>query len=265
MSEKASRRPRGLPTWDPATGDRPLLGAVDEDVVDMPTRQTLGLLGVICASTLIMWAAGRAACNYHVPGEGLTPRAVTLEERTKSPKDVGIELAQALSGANFSVAEQLIEPSAASLLTEARTCGECKQEIAAREELLSVAEVLAMSRTEAHVVVKTTGGPAGEVERVFLVRRDPSRKPDWQVTAQLPSREQLPELPGALSPEQGPSLRQVRQRVPGHPPLRLPESGDAASKVPPASPSAEPGPAAPPTSPPASGTPKSTPPPPSGE
>ncbi len=216
MSKKPSDRPSARkrpPHWDPASGQRPPLGAVDEAVVNAPSRQSLIVLGVICAATLVMWAAGRAACNYHVPGEGLTPREVTLKERVRNPKGVGVELAQALSGANFELAEKLVEPSARSLIDKARDqCGECELEKAARDSLLSVAEVLQASRTEAYVFVRTIGGPPGEVERVFHVKRDRSRKLPWKVTKAMPGRANLPELEGALPPKRTTSLNRPKRR-----------------------------------------------------
>jgi len=209
--EKAQR-----PAWTPESGRRPLVGEVDEELIDAPTKQTLIMLGVLTVATLIMWAAGRAACNYHVPGDGLTPRQVTLEERTRNPKGVAVEFAQALSGADFEGARRLIQPAAGALVQAEEDCGECAAEKAARAKLLSVAEVLRAARDDSIVAVTTTGGPGGPVERVLRIQRKMQDKVPWRVVGSLPGRTNLPELEGELGPApEGPPMR--IQMPPGHP------------------------------------------------
>jgi hypothetical protein len=194
--------------WTPESGRRPLVGEVDEERIDAPTKQTLLMLGIITLATLVMWAAGRAACNYHVPGDGLTPRAVSLEERTRNPKGVAIEFSQALSGADFETARRLIQPAAESLVKAEEDCGSCTGEQQARKSILSVADVLRASRDEAIVAVTTTGAPGGPVERVLHIQRNVQEKMPWRVIGSFPSRNNLPNLEGELTgdvPMQRPS------------------------------------------------------------
>jgi len=202
------------PAWTPESGRRPLVGEVDEALIDMPTRQALIMLGVIMTATLIMWAAGRAACNYHVPGDGLTPREVSFEERTRNPKGVAIEFAQALSGADFASARRLVQPAAESLVKAEEDCGDCVAEKGARKSILSVADVLRATRDDAIVAVRTTGAPGGPVDRVLRIQRNVEAKLPWRIVGSLPDRKNLPELPGSLAPESAPMRIEMPPRHP---------------------------------------------------
>lgn len=172
---------------------RPLVGEVDEEAVDAPSRQTLLMLGVICAATLIMWAAGRAACNYYVPGESLTPREVSVGERTRFPKGVAVEFAQAMAGGDFQVAKELAaEDAIVHVAQKDKECGACEQRRAARDQLLSVAVVLDATAMDSVVRVETTGAPQGSEERLLRIQR--SRKEGWKVTQVLQPGQEVPEL-----------------------------------------------------------------------
>jgi len=144
---------------DGAHGDPPkppTKVVLTEREIDAPSINTLIMLGVVSITTLILWAAGRAACNYHVPGESLTPRKVSLEEKTRSPKDVGIEFAQALSGADFETAEKLAIGEGLNLIAEARAaCGSCQPQVAARPTLLSRGIVKKANAQDSIVQVET--------------------------------------------------------------------------------------------------------------
>lgn len=223
------------PAWTPESGRRPLVGEVDENLIDMPTKQSLYMLGVITVATLIMWAAGRAACNYHVPGDGLTPREVSFEERTRNPKGVAIEFAQALSGADFESARRLVLPAAESLVKAEEDCGECSAEKAAQKSILSVADVLRATREDSIVAVRTVGAPGGPVERVLRIQRNVEAKQPWRIVGSLPNKTDLPDLQGAGSLD-GPPMR--IQLPPSHP---LPNQPNAEQPAPtPPTPSSQP-------------------------
>jgi len=214
MNSSGAKPSPKAPAWRPESGRRPLVGEIDETLIDAPTRQTLIMLGVITVATLIMWAAGRAACNYHVPGDGLTPREVSLEERTRNPKGVAVEFAQALSGADFEAAKRLTLPAAEELVKKAESCGACKAERDARKHIQSVAEVLRAARDDAIVAVTTTGAPGGSTLRVLRIQRNMQEKQPWRVVGSLPSKSNLPKLEGELSGE-----------APPPPMLRMPPTG----------------------------------------
>jgi len=175
--------------------ERPLVGQVDEERVDAPSKRVVIMLGVICVSTIIMWAAGRAACNYHEPGESLTPRQVGIEERTRTPKGTALEFAQALSGADFAVASSLASGEGSALVEASKGCGACKREQELRASIFSVADVLSANRDEAYVAVTTVGAPSGRVERVLhLARPESAPKRAWRVVGKVDSRAAAPRL-----------------------------------------------------------------------
>lgn len=165
-------------------GSTSVAAPLDEEKINAPSRQDLVMLGVICVSTLILWAAGRAACNYQVPGESLTPRRVSLEERTRTPKDVGIEFAQAIGGGDFETAAKLSRGEAAAFVkTDEASCGVCTQRKNVAEKLLSVGTVLKSNSIDSIVSVRTIGG-GSETVRVLGIERE-GRK--WFVTRRYDS------------------------------------------------------------------------------
>jgi len=176
---------------------------LDEVKINAPSIPDLVMLSVICVATLIFWAAGRAACNYHVPGESLTPRAVSLEERTRSPKNVGVEFAQALGSGDFETASKLSVGAAADFVKQEKAaCGACTARKQAAEQLLSVGAVLRVNSADSIVSVKTTGGPSGEVVRVFGIERV---ERDWRVS-RICQSEREAELKEAPTTETAPPI-----------------------------------------------------------
>lgn len=184
--------------------ERPLVGQVNEELVNAPSKHTVVMLGVICVSTVVMWAAGRAACNYHEPGESLTPRQVGVEERTRTPKGTALEFAQALTGADFATASSLASGEGSALVEAGKACGACKREQELRSSTFSVADVLSANRDEAYVAVTTVGGVAGRVERVLhLTRPESAPKRAWRVVGKVDSRAAAPQLAQPMIPPGG--------------------------------------------------------------
>ena len=236
MSEPTSREDIDESASDDAEDDVPERRApqpqsprsprtVDEEVIDAPSKNTLVILGVICAATLIMWAAGRAACNYHVPGESLTPRATKLEERTVMPKGVATEFVQAIHGGDFATARLLAVGQALAFVeNEAKSCpGECATRSQHRASLQSVV-VVERGNSVDHYVSTRTLGPAVS-EHVLEIERDAKA---WRVTRVLDKGAPLPEL----KPDPTPNL-------PGNrPPPLLRALPDGSPSVTPAEPEA---------------------------
>ncbi len=176
----------------------------DERLIDSPSRPTLVILGAICLATLVMWGAGRAACNYHVPGESLTPRAVSLDERTQNPKDLALEFAQALAGGDFATARQLAHGSALETVEQAaRACpGACASKAAVRPELATLADLLKYNPVDSYVKTKSLT-PRGVVSQHLLeVERI---EQGYKVTRVLPEGAAMAELKQAPAPLAVPS------------------------------------------------------------
>ncbi len=84
-----------------------------EEEIDSPTKQTVGMLGILCVMTIIMWAFARGACNYHPPKETRVPRQVTLVDLAHDPKNAAIEMQQRWLTHNFDGALELATGGAA--------------------------------------------------------------------------------------------------------------------------------------------------------
>ncbi len=84
-----------------------------EAEVDSPSKQTVGMLGILGLMTLVMWALARGGCNYHPPKETRVPRKVTTEDLARNPKDAAVELQQRLLTHNYSGALELATGDAA--------------------------------------------------------------------------------------------------------------------------------------------------------
>jgi hypothetical protein len=191
--------------------------APSEEKLNAPSVQTVGMLSVIAAATLVMWGMGRAACNYHEPGESLSPRAVALEARTRSPKDVALELSQRWLAADFDVAVKLVSPDFLPTIQkdkEGCSGGACDARKNAKP--LSVADVLRGNPADTFVRVRTTGLPQGEVVKLYEVERIGN---EWKVTRELDPKAALPPLkepPPSLMPQMGgPTVLQPGQLPPG--------------------------------------------------
>ncbi len=202
-------------------------GTWSEDQLNAPSRQTVGMLTVVAATTLIAWAAGRAACNYHEPGESLSPKEVSLEARTRDEKGVAFELAQRWATADFSIAKQLVAGELAKAVeADEQACqeGGCEGRRQAAEVTRSVAAVLRRSPTNAFVRVRTVGVPGDELDRIYELDRIDS---SWKATRELAAGAPLPPL-----------------KEPPPPALRAPQESADQPPGPPATP-ARPAPARP--------------------
>lgn len=163
-----------------------------EAELDAPSRQTLWLLGIMTAATLLMWVLGRAACNYHVPGESLTPRALTVEERSKSIKDAAIEFARSIEGGDFASARLVASgPALTSVETFEKACNDCSARQASKKALLVVGVVQKENGKEGYVSVTVRGGARGEQKSLVHVIRGGK---SFQVNEVLPLDAKIPNL-----------------------------------------------------------------------
>ena len=161
---------------NPKISPEPALQAPDEEVkLNAPDRPTLRMLAAISLATLLMWGAGRAACNYRVKGEGLKPRAISLSERTSTAKSAAFEWAQAMSSGNFDRASQLSsEEFKESLLKLQQDCTACDA-----AEPQSVATVVKRFGRQAEVRVETWVENKGSMQTLTM-RHDAAG--DWRVS-----------------------------------------------------------------------------------
>jgi hypothetical protein len=160
-------------TSPPSTGDRPKKKKLKrpklpipetEEEVDSPTKQTVGMLGILGLMTIIMWALARGACNYHPPKETRVPRKVTIDELAHDPKNAALELQQRLVTHNYAGALELATGDAASKVQQEQAacdaaCLSTRQKLEAT--VLSSAVVLDANPIGATVRVTSVGLPGG--------------------------------------------------------------------------------------------------------
>jgi len=172
--------------------------AIDEKRLDAPSNQTLWLLGVMCAATLVMWAMGRVACNYHVPGESLTPRALTPEERSRSAKDAAMEFALAIEVGDFKKAALLAEGKAKAKLAELeKQCSDCDARKQKAAGVVVVGTALSDNGKEGYVSVVTDRGARGKQTGLYHAVKGAK---SFQITEILEPGATLPKLPPADPP-----------------------------------------------------------------
>ena len=199
-----SRRKRVAKTKSSRRG-QPL--AVDERAVNTPSRQTLGMMGAIALSTLIMWGAGRAACNAH-PAQTRKPREVSAQQLGATAKGAALEMQQRWSGYDFQGAQafaggdiaRAIEQAAEGCEKDRATCDAKKD--ALKDQALATAIVLAQDAREATVRVKSLGGSTGKKTTIYKVVRNSE---GWKVTgttsAPPPPPAPPPQPDNSASPE----------------------------------------------------------------
>lgn len=178
---KSSTANERKPSRPPASGsDRPKKKKLKrripqtEEELDSPNKQTLGMLGVICIMTIVMWAFARGGCNYHPPKETRTPRKVTTEELAHDPKDAAVELQQRWLTKNFAGALELATGSAADAVKAAQAscdaaCLGSRQKL--EQTVLTSGVVLDGGPLGATVRVTSVGLPGGPKTNLMRVTR----------------------------------------------------------------------------------------------
>ncbi len=142
-----------------------------EEELNSPSKQTMGMLGVLGIMTIVMWAFARGGCNYHPPKETRTPRKVTTEELAHDPKNAAVELQQRWLTKDFAGALELATGTAADAVKadQAACDAAC---LAARPKLeqsvLTAGVVLEAGPLGATVRVTSVGVPGGP--KVNLMR-----------------------------------------------------------------------------------------------
>lgn len=159
-----------------------------EEEIDSPNRQTLGMLGVLCGLTLILWGFAHGACNYHPPKETRRPRNVATADLAREPKDAAIELGQRWATLNYSGAEELAKgPLLEELAREKASCAasaaECSRKQAARKKtVLTTGTLLEREPQTATVRVTHHGLDAGAKNYIVQVERDAAH---WKATSRV--------------------------------------------------------------------------------
>lgn len=205
---------------------RDSLAPMSEAEIDSPSKQTLGMLGVVAAATLVMWGVGRAECNYNEVGEGMKPREVSLEERTRTPKDLAFAFQHSLASYDFATAKKLATGDAKKLVEQREQacktgCDEKKKRLAS--EVASVAELLKRTASHALTRVWSEGGEDPKKHLAVLKREGrgwlvESYRPDTGAPVELPG-EVPASIPGSVPGAPGLPPGATSAMPPGHPPV----------------------------------------------
>jgi hypothetical protein len=160
-----------------------------EEQINSPTKQTLGMLGVIGIMTLCMWVFARGGCNYHPPKETRDPRKIELVDLARDPKDAAMEFELRLSMKSFTGALELAKGPMVDLVKQQQAacdrdpgCGQRASDL--RAKVLVSAELLERDATHSVSRVTTVGtGPKPErhiirVEREQQIWKTVSREVD---------------------------------------------------------------------------------------
>ena len=197
-STQASDRPKKKKLKRP----KPPIPKTEEEI-DSPTKQTVGMLGVLGLMTVIMWAFARGGCNYHPPKETRTPRAVTTEDLAHDPKNAAVELQQRWLTHNYAGALELVGPDvAAEVLRDKAACDAAclGQRKALSDKVLTSAVILDANMMGATARVTSIGLPGGP--KVFLMRMERADA-IWKATMhKVDDGVALPPLPQIANPHE---------------------------------------------------------------
>ncbi len=173
-----------------------------EAEINTPDMQTLIMLGVLAATTIVLWVFAHAGCNYHPPRETRRQRDVTTADLTREPKDAAIEFQQRLLTLNYVGALEIVAgPLVQTVKEQQAPCqadrAGCDAKRLKLQNAVTAGVVLSRTPVSAKVRVTTFHLPGGDQSFLTLVERDGAT---WKVTARVP------DAPGATLPE--PSLPQ---------------------------------------------------------
>jgi hypothetical protein len=157
-----------------------------EEEIDSPNRQTLGMLGVLCGLTLILWGFAHGACNYHPPKETRRPRQVPTAELAREPKDAAIELVHRWATLNLAGALELAKGSLSDEIAKDKAscdqnAADCKRKSAELDKtVLTSAVLLEREPQTAAARVTVRGLDGGPKNYIVQLERDASY---WKATS----------------------------------------------------------------------------------
>jgi hypothetical protein len=201
--KKKSKRPR-LPVPE------------SEEEIDSPNRQTLGMLGVLCGLTLILWGFAHGACNYHPPKETRRARQVPTAELAREPKDAAIELVQRWATLSWAGAQELAKgPLSDEIAKDKAACeanaAECDRKRGAlKKTVLTTAALLEREPATATARVTVHGLEGGLKNYIVTVERDANL---WKATSRVIDDGTFKPKPPSAPPGMNVSM------MPGTPPV----------------------------------------------
>jgi len=199
-----------------------------EEEIDSPSKQTLGMLGIIGIMTMCMWIFARGGCNYHPPKETRDPRKVELVDLARDPKDAAMEFELRWATKRWGGALELAKGPMVDLVKQQQK--ECdanpkcaKQAADLRGTVLASAELLERDPMRSVSRITTTGVGSKPERHIIRVERD---QQIWKtVSREVDDGSFKPRPPQAPHERDG----QLLMRQPGMPGTTAPPSSSAAS------------------------------------
>jgi len=157
-----------------------------EDEINSPDKHTLGMLGVLCGLSLVLWAFAHGACNYHPPKETRRPRNVPTAELAREPKDAAIEVVHRWATLNFAGALELAKgPLPDAIAKDKASCDASAADCARKRDNLKKAVLtkgVLLEREPSSAVARVTvdGSEGGPKNYIVRVERDGSI---WKATS----------------------------------------------------------------------------------
>ncbi len=199
-----------------------------EEEINSPTKQTLGMLGVIGIMTLCMWIFARGGCNYHPPKETRNPRKVELVDLARDPKDAALEFELRFATKSFGGALELAKgPMVELVKAQQAACdadASCAQKASDLRGTVQVVGALLERDAFRAVTRVTTSGLASENEK-HIVRLERDQQ-IWKVVGR--ENDDGSFKPRAQPAHQGPSGH-LLMRQPGMPGTEAPPAASGAA------------------------------------
>lgn len=198
---------------------------LSEEEIDSPSRLTLGLLGVIMLTTIVLWGFARGACNYHPPRETRRPRPVKTEEYMRDPKSSAIELWQRLGAADFRGASELATGSAVELIEKERAACEadataCQARRQQADKVLTTGVLL--ERDLQRATVRVNAARPGSNQTLLVDVKHEGQF--WKVASWEPDTGQFKPRPASSAPFLNPEPEPARSPEPERPRTDPPEA-----------------------------------------
>ena len=174
-----------------------------ESAINAPSRQTLGMIGVMAFATLIMWGTAKTACNAH-PAQTRKPRELATAELSKDPKAAALEMAQRWASYNFDGALALATDKVeAEIRTAKEACAKDAACSAAskKEYDTALATAVLLGREGAKATVRVTG-LGGALEGKTTLYEVELAGPTWKVAR---TTDKVPAPPPVLVPPPAPA------------------------------------------------------------
>ena len=202
-----------------------------EEEIDSPSKQQLGMLGVIGIMTMFMWLFARGGCNYHPPTATRDPRKVELVDLARDPKDAAMEFELRWATKRWGGALELAKgPMLDQVKQQQQACDanpQCAQQAAdLRGSVQASAELLERDPMRSVSRITTVGvGPKPE-RHIIRVERD---GPIWKTVSREVDDGSFKPRPPAMPHERDGQLLLRQPGMPGTPQATPAPSGSASS------------------------------------